>query len=137
MWATKKLGENFETSTARKREQNVQPQKRLPHSKRWLFESRPRQGLRPRQTSVLHVPRERHIPSDKGLSHLPRVQKENDPKAKPTAKSSHSQRSQPHIPLTSSIVIIILNPTFVPTPQHSLGIPTQLSQIPFAILPAI
>jgi hypothetical protein len=36
---------------------------------------------------------ERYRPSDKGLFHLPGVQKENDPKAQPTSKSFHSQRS--------------------------------------------
>jgi hypothetical protein len=40
-----------------------------------------------------HTTLEIYIPSNKELSHLPRVQKENDPNAQPTAKSFHSQRS--------------------------------------------
>jgi hypothetical protein len=71
------------------------------------------------------------------LSHLPRVQEENDPKAKPAAKSIHNQRSQSHIPLASTIAIFILKPAFIPTPHDLFRIPNQLSQISFAILPAI
>jgi hypothetical protein len=50
-------------------------------------------GARPRQTYVLHASQERYKPSNEGLSHLLRVRKENDPKAKPIAKSIHNQRS--------------------------------------------
>jgi hypothetical protein len=46
-----------------------------------------------RQTSLLHVPREKHRSSDKGLSHFSKVQKEDDPKAQPTIDHSNSQRS--------------------------------------------
>jgi hypothetical protein len=55
MWATRKLGEKFQTFVARKRKQNLYSQKRV-SSKRRPFKSRLRQGERPRQTFVLHVP---------------------------------------------------------------------------------
>jgi hypothetical protein len=92
MWATGKLGEKFQTSAARKRKQNLYSQKILP-PKRKLFKLRLRKGARPRQSSILLVSQERHMSSYKRLSHLRRVQKENDPKAKVAAKPIHSQRS--------------------------------------------
>jgi hypothetical protein len=65
----------------------------------------------------------RYRPSDEGLSYFPRVQKENEPEAKPTTKSTHNQRSQTRIPLASTIAIFILKLAFVPISQHSLQIP--------------
>jgi hypothetical protein len=71
------------------------------------------------------------------LPYFPGVQKEDDSKAQPTINHTHSQRSQPYIPLATTITIIFLKPTFVSEFQPSLRLPVQLSQIPLTILLAI